>query len=342
MTTAQVNYLNIVFMVLSCIIAFVLPFELFLFSYAVLGPLHYLTEMSWLHKKQFFTPGKYDYLLLAVLAVVILFPTVFEHVHDFFGKKDASGHVPYSDSTWLFLRRSDVLGRTAIFVSFAIAAIVVLIKDTRKRVAAAVMVVAFALLFRSGLFVAVLFALFVPTLVHVFIFTGVFMLNGAIKTRSISGYLSIAVFIGCAAALLLLHYYPSGTPGRYALKNYDAGFAGLNRQIFDIFLHKQATFNDVFYSHTGVIITRFIAYAYTYHYLNWFSKTTVIRWHLVPRRSLILIVLLWVLSLLLYYTNYTTGIEALYFLSMLHVIFEFPLNVQSFREVGQAIWRRVI
>lgn len=64
MALTQVNYMNIGLMILSCIIAFFLPFELFLFSYAVLGPLHYLTEISWLHKRNYFSPGKSDYLLL--------------------------------------------------------------------------------------------------------------------------------------------------------------------------------------------------------------------------------------------------------------------------------------
>jgi hypothetical protein len=33
---------------------FAVPFELLLFSYAVLGPLYYLAEISWLHKKKYF------------------------------------------------------------------------------------------------------------------------------------------------------------------------------------------------------------------------------------------------------------------------------------------------
>ena len=46
--TAQdrLNYLNIGLMAASCAVAWFLPFELFLLAYAVLGPLHYLTEIS--------------------------------------------------------------------------------------------------------------------------------------------------------------------------------------------------------------------------------------------------------------------------------------------------------
>src|SRR5258707_10940721 len=57
-TTAQVNYLNIGLMIVSCVLAFISPFELFLFAYAVLGPLHYLTEISWLHDRKYFIEAK--------------------------------------------------------------------------------------------------------------------------------------------------------------------------------------------------------------------------------------------------------------------------------------------
>ena len=40
MDTRQLNLLNIGLMIFSTVVAFILPFELFLFSYAVLGPLH--------------------------------------------------------------------------------------------------------------------------------------------------------------------------------------------------------------------------------------------------------------------------------------------------------------
>jgi len=50
----RINYLNIGLMLASCVLAFALPFELFLLAYAVLGPLHYLTEISWIHDRKYF------------------------------------------------------------------------------------------------------------------------------------------------------------------------------------------------------------------------------------------------------------------------------------------------
>src|SRR5277367_585789 len=67
----RINYLNIGLMLISCVVALYIPFELFLFAYAVLGPAHYLTEISWLHKRGYFTRGKHDFLLLGGLAVLL-------------------------------------------------------------------------------------------------------------------------------------------------------------------------------------------------------------------------------------------------------------------------------
>ena len=33
-----------------------------------------------------------------------------------------------------------------------------------------------------------------------------------------------------------------------------------------------------FFSEVGIMLMRFIAFAYLYHYLNWFSKTKIIRY----------------------------------------------------------------
>ena len=58
-------------MISAAVIATVLPFELFLFVYAVLDPAHYLTQISWLHDRKYFTTGKYDFLLLVLLTLPI-------------------------------------------------------------------------------------------------------------------------------------------------------------------------------------------------------------------------------------------------------------------------------
>lgn len=75
----------------------------------------------------------------------------------------------------------------------------------------------------------------------------------------------------------------------------------------------------------------FLSFAYTYHYLNWFSKTEVIKWHLIPPKRWIAIIALYTLSISIYLVDYKAGFIALLFLSLLHVVLEFPLNAITMR-----------
>jgi hypothetical protein len=104
------------------------------------------------------------------------------------------------------------------------------------------------------------------------------------------------------------------------------GFVNLNMAIINLFKMGKVSMELLFQSPVGLSVGRFIAFAYTYHYLNWFSKTEVIKWHKVPAKWLAAVIVLWIFSVLLYVYNYKTGLTALYFLSMLHVFLEFPLN----------------
>ena len=94
---------------------------------------------------------------------------------------------------------------------------------------------------------------------------------------------------------------------------------------------------QIYTSNAGFVIMRFIAFAYTYHYLNWFSKTSVIKWHQVPKKTLIATIVVWLLSFALYAYDYSKGLKVLFFLSFLHVFLEFPLNVTSFRGIGKEL-----
>jgi hypothetical protein len=46
------------------------PFELLLLSYVVLGPAHYFTEISWLHDRNYFLPHRSVPVALAIVAVI--------------------------------------------------------------------------------------------------------------------------------------------------------------------------------------------------------------------------------------------------------------------------------
>jgi hypothetical protein len=181
--------------------------------------------------------------------------------------------------------------------------------------------------------------IFLPTIIHVFIFTWAFMLYGVLKEKSIPGTISIFALIICSVLLLVIKPENSTFAVSAFVQNSYARFADLNFNLINLFnLDKLTEVKQIFTTSAGLVIMRFIAFAYTYHYLNWFSKTSVIKWHLVPKRYLFITLLLWVISASLYVYDYNLGIHALILLSFLHVFLEFPLNIVSFNGIGQAIF----
>lgn len=190
------------------------------------------------------------------------------------------------------------------------------------------------------------FAAFLPTLIHVFLFTGMFILVGALKNRSFSGILSLFIFISCAASFFFIQPDAEGYIVNDTLRySYNMSLVNLNYTVLTTFLPTQLgdlrtadqILNFIYASKPGLILSRFLAFAYTYHYLNWFSKTSIIKWHLVPRKQLMVVGLLWLISVCLFVYDYNVGYLALYLLSTLHVIMELPLNFHSFRQAGEQI-----
>lgn len=312
----QIHYANIGLMVISAVLAFVLPFELFLFSYAVLGPLHYLTEIGWLHKKNYYTKGKYDFLFLSVLCVLVFY-------FSFIKPAKTDSQIP-----------------NIILYGVLLSLIFVFIKDNLYRVVLAVLAIIGLAMAKTGYSYFVWVGVFLPTIIHVLFFTWAFMLYGVIKNKSTAGYLSVVALgiIGASFFIIKapeLQYEVSG----YVTKSYDL-FYLLNKFLIEFLgLQTEATDTNtlVYQTNAGFIIMRFIAFSYTYHYLNWFSKTSVIQWHKVPKKTLYITLLLWVISVALYVIDYNIGLKALYFVSFLHVFLEFPLNIVSFQGIIKSV-----
>lgn len=311
-TDKAINLTNMALMLISTVVAFIIPFKLFLFVYAVLGPLHYLTEISWLDKKNFFIKQKlqiWPYIVIAILLSIALF-------------NDKSVIRYYSVSLII-----TVVVYTLCLV-FSGKTVLSLILST------AILIIALLIKADKIMFLILSFGIFLPTVVHVFLFTGFFVLSGALKNKSITGFVSLVVFIGCAVSFSLIH-----TPNPEILSVAEKGyiqkyFSILNQSIaglFNINVLKNST--DIFELPAMIAVQRFIAFAYTYHYLNWFSKTTVIKWHDVSKSRLGVIAILWVLSVVFYYIDFRLGFMVLFLLSMLHVFLELPLNVISIKGI---------
>jgi hypothetical protein len=404
---SKINFLNIGLMLITAVFAFFLPFETFLLAYAFLGPLHYLTEISWLHDRQYFTKGKYDFMPLLLIGVALsyaAFAKDFEFNIDFYKE-------------FVALNLFDKLLVLALFSSLLFAFV--------KNLLVKIIAILFIFIFISGWLApenaaensksTTIFALtsLVPTLIHVYLFTGLFMLFGALKSRSKTGLLSVLAFI--IVPIFLVFGLPVQTKTNYisdyGKEAYYADGDGFfytnvsildhfrlmnepnltNKQYLDSIINKDSKTNQtpiaerqritdslsdklnkafivpnpeseyymrpipaklaipieskdyywnyVFFSCFGIMLMRFIAFAYMYHYLNWFSKTEVIRWHKVPKIRFVAVLLLWLTACALYAYNYSLGLSFLFFLSFTHVLLEFPLNMVSIVGIGKETYQ---
>ncbi len=329
-TDAGINYTNIMLMALSFVFSVLLPFETFLFVYAVLGPLHYLTEISWLEKRSFFVTNKKDIILFLVCGILFTTPVFIKG-------------VPIQH----YLSRIMML---AVFY----AAIIVLVKNNTLKYILAVVFFFISMAkkddYTSSTFL--FYGILIPTIIHVFIFTGLFILFGALKTKSKSGFLSLLFFILCPVMLFFVNAdFSIVNAGNY-IQNNLASFEIINKSLIMIFgldntvtdLNTALQINkSVLYSSSGAImVARFIAFAYTYHYLNWFSKTSVIKWHEISKIRMFTILFLWVASVVFYVINYQLGFKILFLLSIMHVLLEFPLNVVTIKGIGIELKKLVV
>jgi hypothetical protein len=456
----RINYVNIGLMAITAVLAFVMPFETFLFAYAFLGPLHYLTEISWLHDRQYFSKGKYDFVVLLVIGVLLSFAAF---ANDF----------GYDWEIYTQFAELNLFDKLLVFALFS-AVLFALVKNVLVKVISCLLLFVFV----SGWLSkdnavanegsTTIFALtsLVPTLIHVYVFTGLFMLYGALKSRSKSGLWQMVGFV--LLPIILVFFIPvdkdSNNLTTYGKKAYYAegnGFHNTNLSILshfklipevtnadyvkyvikdpnyipdsikyaftlnnaysskrynipgkdsiiryqvngpkysDIvwessnaiikpsqktldslfpiekekFITAQAApfmakknelfmvenpespyymqpitlaqlipsshpsiYQWIYYSNIGIMLMRFIAFAYLYHYLNWFSKTEIIQWHKVPKVRFIAVIVLWLAACGFYLYDYGLGLSVLFFLSFTHVLLEFPLNIVSIVGIGK-------
>ncbi|HYH07930.1 MAG TPA: hypothetical protein VEK11_12805 [Thermoanaerobaculia bacterium] len=297
----SVERLNAALMVVSCVVAFAAPFHLFLFAYAFLGPLHYLTEISWLHDRDYFAPrpaARRWWLSLVGIAIAVLL----------------YGYVTSAEPT---------LEIGLVYLVFLTAPLLLWVHHPVNAGALVLGGIIALALFSSARAYAQLAYLMV-TVIHVLVFTAAFVLYGALKSRSRSAIASLLIYAGCIAALLTLDVAPLAEASE-TLRGIYTFFEPLNQQLMTLL------------GFEPLPVMRLIAFAYMYHYLNWFSKTSIIRWHDVPRMRFATILALWVAAVAIYIHDYNTGLSVLYVLSLLHVLLEFPLNHKTFAGIGSEL-----
>jgi hypothetical protein len=308
-----VERLNVVLMIVSCVAAFAAPFHLFLFAYAVLGPLHYLTEISWLHDREYFAPRKGArrwWLLLVGAAMLVL---MYGYVSNDLLQRPVAPTVEIG----------------LMYLVFMTAPLLLWVRHPVNAVALVVVAAAGLALFSSARAYALL-AYFIITIVHVLVFTAAFVLQGALRSRSRWSLISLGVFAACIAAVFAIELQPL-LGASAAVRGVYSFFEPLNAQLLALMGRR----GDGIYESAGALaVMRLIAFAYTYHYLNWFSKTSIIRWHEVSRRRFVAIVGVWLGAVAVYAHDYSLGLSLLYMLSLLHVLLEFPLNHKTFAGIA--------
>lgn len=318
MTIQRVNLLNIGLIVLSALCALRFPLETFLAAYAFLGPLHYLTELSWLEQRAYFMPDKRWVWILVGLCVFV---------------------VPLAR----FVPTFAPIATLVIVAAFLGSLIFVRAKRTWADAAIlATIAIVCGLFFRSShvaLWVAAL-GILLTTVIHVCVFTGMFMFGGALREKGSSGWVAFGVFVGCVIALLWSGRIFPEWGIAISLRSLYQDFFVVNQLLVRGIGVQTVSLSTLFESSVGLGVMRFIAFAYLYHYLNWFSKTSIIQWHTVSRARGVLIVFVWLSTVVLYLVDYRAGLLAMVFLSLLHVFLEFPLNWKMAGQITHVIWSR--
>ncbi len=331
----SIDMLNVGLLIISLVVAFKIPFQLFLFSYAVLGPLHYITEINWLEGKNYYVKNRSWIWLFAAAALLLAIPIFLRLPYFENTKAPWLGQVQQFSYNWFF---------AVLFILFLFAIALVYIKNNRTLGIFLVSVVAGTVL--ANKFDLIKFSyltMFLPTIIHVYFFTWLFMVYGVIKNTNNVGIISIIVMALCPIVIWQSNidpasYIVSQEVQETFLKSY---FNYEDRNIAMALGAVGEKENFFLYSEIAIKIQIFVAFCYTYHYLNWFSKTTVIGWYKnINRKKLILMTGTWAVSAGLYWYDYKIGFIALFTLSMIHVFFEFPLNIISVQGIFQGLFMR--
>jgi len=273
------------------------PFELLVLAYVVLGPLHYTTEISWLHDRGYFLNGQGQAAALAVVAL---------------------GAASIDNASWFG------------FVMWAAFVLCALAGATRSSGQGAVLLIGAigltAIMYAKWPALAVMGVL-LPTLIHVSLFTVVFMALGAWRARSKAQAALIGVYLtGILLAITLPPVETSVFPGLGAVAKDYFGNVGKALGVLlgtgDLAL--------------GTRLTRLLAFVYAYHYVNWFIKADIIRWADIPPSRWLLVGLVSAASSALYFYDYALGFGVLLALSLVHVVLEFPLNALAARQLYAA------
>jgi hypothetical protein len=163
---------HLALMLLALTLAYVVPFELLLFAYVVLGPAHYATEISWLHDRKYFVPHHGVALALAAVAILIAF----------IDSASWSGFIIWSTLVFCALIVTAKSGVQVMLLPAGAAALTFI-------------------MYLNAPWLGVI-GILLPTLIHVSLFTLVFMALGALIAVYIAAILLIVLAPPSAATAI--------------------------------------------------------------------------------------------------------------------------------------------
>lgn len=294
---SRAEVLNIAALVIACGAAHVFPYTLLLASYAILGPAHYLTQISWLHDRKYFASTCGVLPTMAVGALLLALP--------FFGLHVAQ---PWFGACLV-----------GVAIAVAVAATVPAAQALITGVAVG-SILLWAVVWSKP--VALVLAVLVPTVLHVFVFTLSFMLLGGLRSRIKLAGVSVLVMLGCASSF----WWPGVGEGLGIVADavkYFGPVADASKRL-GIPLSIRQMFG-------------FLSFAYTYHFLNWFVKVEVIRWHKVSSGRIAALACVYTGVMACYAVSFNAGFLVSLVLSYAHVLLELPLNVRTFASLARAV-----
>jgi hypothetical protein len=295
MRTTDIVHLGLMLAALA--ITYMVPFELLLLSYVVLGPAHYLTEISWLHDRKYFLPHRAVALGLVLVAAIAAL---------------------IDNAAWFGF---------VVWIAFVACALMTTTTATQSAILTAIAAAVTIVMAVNGSSLAIL-GILLPTLIHVSLFTLVFMTLGAYRSGSKLQALLVVIYLLAIATILIV-------PPTAAMQI--PAFARAAQAYFGNVGPALGRLLGIAHLQLDTRLTSLLAFVYTYHYLNWFIKADVIRWADLPRQRLALVVAASAASTALYFYDYAFGFTLLLALSLVHVMLEFPLNSLAFRQLGAAV-----
>ena len=180
--------MNIGFIIISFFVAFRIPFELFIFAYVVLGPLHYLTELNWLNKRDFFVVDRKWMWLFIFLCLLISIPSFLSlPILNFVKSKVVISYLLRIIS----LSYSQII----LFMFLFTIGLVYINKQQYLLLYFLGCIIAAFLLKKYVSFYVIIAGIFLPSIIHVYLFTLLFMIQGVIHTKNWQGIVSIIFLI---------------------------------------------------------------------------------------------------------------------------------------------------